>query len=353
MNQTAIAPAAAVDWGVIDGEPVRLFTLENDNGLMMRVTNYGATITELHVPDRNGHFADVVLGYDEISGYAGSSPYFGCIAGRNANRIDQGMFELDGKSYQLAKNDGPHHLHGGVKGFDKHVWNARVFSVPDGRAIRFGRVSPAGEEHYPGELRVSVTYTLTNSDELRVEMEATTDAPTLCDLAQHTYWNLAGHDSGTVNDHLLTIEADAYTPVDATLIPTGELRPVRGTPFDFREPKPIGRDLMRVPGGYDHNLVVRGTPGAMRPVATLRDPSSGRVMELFADQPGVQFYGGNFLDGTLRGKGGVMYERYGGLCLETQFFPNAINEPSWRAPVLRPGGLYRHTMVHRFTTDGE
>lgn len=352
---TGPVPGTTVErWGTIDGRPVHLYTLKNDNGLMMRVTNYGATITELHVPDRSGQLADIVLGYDSLAGYIASSPYFGCIAGRCANRIADGRFTLDGTAVQLARNNGPHHLHGGVKGFDKHVWEARLLKTADGPALRLERTSPVGEENYPGELRVVVTYTLSQRNELITDIEAHANAPTLCNLAQHTYWNLAGHASGPVDNQVLTLYASHYTPVSPALIPTGERAPVAGTPFDFTQPKPIGRDRAAVGGtpvGYDHNFVVNGSPREMRPVARVLDPASGRIMELSANQPGVQFYGGNFLDGTLVGKGGVKYPQYGGFCLETQCYPNAINVPAWVQPVLRPGETYHHRMVTRFTTD--
>lgn len=340
------------DWGVIDGMPVRLYTLKNANGLVMKVTNYGAIITELHVPDRNGDLTDIVLGYDSLDGYIAASPYFGCIAGRCANRIAKGQFTLDGKMYQLALNNGPNTLHGGVKGFDKHVWGARLLDTPDGPAIRLKRTSSNGEENYPGKLTATVTYTLTNANELRTEITAVTDAPTLCNLAQHTYWNLAGHNGGTVNNHVIQFNADRYTPVDDTLIPTGELAPVAGTPFDFRKPKPIGRDLKAVGGdpvGYDHNFVLNGEPHAMKRVCRVTEPTSGRILELHANQPGCQFYGGNFLDGSNIGKGGAVYRQYNGFCLETQLFPDSIHHPDWPSPILRSGQTYRHTMITKFT----
>jgi aldose 1-epimerase len=339
------------DWGTLEGERIELFTMQNASGLVMKVTNYGATITELHVPDRSGDMADVVLGFDDLQGYLSDSPYFGCIAGRCANRIAAGSFELDDSIYQLASNDGVNHLHGGTRGFDKRVWDATVLEMVDGPAVRFERLSPDGEEGYPGNLRVAVTYTLTNNNELRTEIEATTDAATVCNIAQHTYWNLAGHDSGPVLDHVLEFRAERYTPVNDSLIPTGSLSPVAGTPFDFREAKPIGRDLAAVGGdpvGYDHNLVVDGR--GLRLVCRVTEPRSGRTMELYSDQPGCQFYSGNFLDGSISGKGGAVYAQYQGFCLETQLFPDAIHQPAWPSPVLRPGETYRHVMITRFGT---
>ena len=266
----------------------------------MKVTNYGAIITSLTVPDRAGQMADIVLGYDSLDDYIAATPYFGCIAGRCANRIAKGRFTLDGKTYQLAVNNNGNHLHGGVKGFDKHVWDATVLDVSNGPAIRLKRVSPDNEENYPGELAATAVYTLTENNELKIEITAVTDAPTICNLAQHTYWNLAGHDSGTVNDHVIQFNADRYTPVDHAPIPTGALAPLEGTPFDFRKPKPIGRDLQKAGGdpvGYDHNFVLNGESDAMKLVCRAPNRPSGRVLELHTNQPGCQFYSGNFLDG--------------------------------------------------------
>ncbi|MEW6072645.1 MAG: aldose epimerase family protein [Planctomycetota bacterium] len=338
-------------WGSAGGQEVRLYTLRNERGLVMKVTDYGAIITELHLPDRDGRFADVVLGHDSLDGYLDGHPYFGCIAGRCANRIARGRFLLDGKSYQLACNNGPNHLHGGDVGFDKHIWEAETMDTPAGPAIRLSRLSPAGEEGYPGNLRATVTYTLTHANELVVEMAATTDAPTLCNLAQHTYWNLAGHASGPVLDHLLALNAERYVPVDETLIPIGAFARVAGTPFDFRTPKPIGRDLSSVGGdpvGYDHDFVLEGDPAVMKLAARVVEPVSGRVLEVRSDQPGCQFYGGNFLDGSEVGKGGAAYRQYGGFCLETQRHPDSIHHPDWPTVVLRPGEEYRHTIVFAF-----
>jgi len=294
-----------------------------------------------------------VLGYATLAEYEKESPYFGAIVGRVANRIGNAKFALDGREYRLAANDGPNHLHGGVKGFDKVVWAAKLIAGSDGPAVEFTHVSSDGDQGYPGTVTANATYTLTNADELRIEMRATTDQPTLVNLAHHGYWNLGGVDSGPITDHELTLFADEYTPGEA-LVPNGVVVPVKGTPFDFMTAKPIGRDLAAAGGsplGYDHNFIVRGDPRALRPVARVRDPKSGRVMTLEADQPGVQFYSGNFLDGTLHGKG-TPYEKHTGFCLETQKFPNAINVPAWRDQVtLRPGEIYTHTMVHRFSVE--
>lgn len=340
-------------FGTRDGTPVQLFTLTNTHGLVARITNYGAIVTELHVPDRAGRLADVVLGFENLDSYVQGHPYFGAIVGRVANRIRNAEFTLDGRSYALAANDRPHHLHGGTKGWDKAVWSARAVDTGEGPALELTYVSRDGEEGYPGTVTAKTVYTLTNDNELKVEMLATTDAATLVNMAHHSYWNLGGHDSGTILDHELTISADRYTP-GSPMVPDGRVEPVQGTPFDFTSPKPIGRELRHAGGtpiGYDHNFVVNGEPNQLRPVARLRDPTSGRVMTLSADQPGVQFYTGNFLDGSARGKG-TTYVQYAALCLETQKFPNAINVPAWRDQViLRPGQTYRHVMVHRFSVE--
>ncbi|MBI1369649.1 MAG: galactose-1-epimerase [Planctomycetes bacterium] len=342
------------DWGAASNHPVQLYTLTNIHGLVAKITSYGATLTELHLPDRHGQFADVVLGFDNLADYVKGHPYFGVIAGRCANRIAKGQFELDGKKYQLAVNNGVNHLHGGIVGFDKLVWSGEPMETSDGPSLKLTLVSPDGDEHYPGKVTVTVIYTLTNDNELKVEMSAVTDAPTIVNLAQHTYWNLGGDPSKNVLDDVLTLHADKYTPTDDTQIPTGELAPVAGTPFDFRKPKEIGRDIDALragPGkGYDHNFVVDGPAHQMRPVAEVYDPASGRVMQLSADQPGVQLYTGNFLDGTVTGKHGVVYQQHAGLCLETQTFPDAINHPNFPSPILRPGQTYEHHMTFRFST---
>ena len=349
-------PAAISEapFGKVGDEEVRLYTLKNSSGMVMKVMTYGAIITELHVPDKAGKPADVVLGFDNLDGYVKGNPYFGATVGRVANRIRNAKFKLDGKEYTLAANNKPHHLHGGNKGWDKVVWTAETAETADGPQIRFTHVSKDGEEGYPGTVTAKATYTLTNSNELRVDMEATTDAPTLVNMAHHSYWNLAGHDAGPITGHELTLFADKFTPGDP-MVPTGALKPVKGTPFDFTAAKPIGKDLEAAGGkpvGFDHNFVVNGEANAMRPAARLRDPKSGRVLTIEADQPGIQFYSGNFLDGTTKGKGGVAYAQYTGLCLETQKFPNAINVPAWKDQVvLQPGKPYKHAMVHRFTNE--
>jgi len=339
-------------FGRADGKDVDAYTLTNVHGLSMKVMTYGAIIVRLDVPDRRGALGDIVLGFDDLDGYLAGHPYFGATIGRVANRIRAGRFLLEGKAYEVATNNGPHHLHGGVKGWDKVIWSAEAIAeTADGPSLELTYVSPDGEEGYPGEVTASVTYTLTNANELRVDMRATTDRITLVNMANHSYWNLAGADAGPITEHELLLHGDELTPGDP-LVPTGEVKAVRGTPYDFRAPKPIGRDLKAVGGdpvGFDNNFVVNGDPDVLRPVARVRDPGSGRVMTVEADQPGVQFYSGNFLDGTVRGKGGRAYVKWSGFCLETQKFPNAINVPAWRNQViLRPGQAYLHRMIHRF-----
>jgi aldose 1-epimerase len=347
-------PITKAPFGKLDDREVELYTLTNPNGLVLEATTYGAIVTRLEAPDRAGRLADVVLGFDDLAGYTNGSPYFGAIVGRVANRIRDGRFELDGRRYAVPPSDGAHHLHGGPRGWDKVVWNGEAMEGPDGPAVRFSYLSPHGDAGYPGRVTATCVYTLTKKNELRVEMEAATDAVTLVNMAHHSYWNLGGAGTGPITDHELVLHASAYTPGDPT-VPVGQVEPVAGTPFDFTAGKRIGADLAASggdPPGYDHNFVVDGQPRALRPVARLADPKSGRVLTLEADQPGVQFYSGKFLDGSLRGKGGKLYGRYGGLCLETQAFPNAINVPAWRNQViLSPGTTYKHLMIHSFTTD--
>lgn len=352
-EQSVPSTTTAAPFGRVDDTPVHLYTLTNAHGLVARITNYGAIVTELHVPDKDGRLADVVLGFENLDGYVKGHPYFGAIVGRMANRIMNAGFTLEGRSYPLAANDKPHHLHGGRKGWDKVVWSARALDTANGPALELTYVSRDGEEGYPGTVRARTVYTLTNDDELKVEMQATTDTTTLVNMAHHSYWNLGGHNAGTILDHELTLHADQYTP-GTPMVPDGRVRPVANTPFDFTTAKAIGRELQQTgltPVGYDHNFVVNGEPNQLRAVARLKDPKSGRVMTISADQPGVQFYSGNFLDGSITGKGAT-YARHAGLCLETQKFPNAINVPGWQEQViLRPGRSYRHVMVHRFSIE--
>lgn len=332
---------------------MKLYTLTNANGLVLKVTDYGGIITELHVPDRSGQLADVVHGFDTIESYLNNNPCFGATIGRVANRISGATFELDSKTYKLALNNPStqSHLHGGKKGWDKVIWSAVTTESPRGPSIELAYVSPNGEEGYPGTVRATTTYTLTHDNELRVEMTAATDQPTIVNMAHHTYWNLGGTASGSVADHELALNADHYTP---GMPPSGAINAVANSPFDFTTAKPIGRDLQATggdPTGYDHNFIVNGEPHQLRRVARVQDPKSGRVMTLEADQPGVQFYTANFLDGSTRGKGAI-HSQYSAFCLETQRFPNSINVPAWRDQViLRPGQTYRHVMIHKFTAE--
>jgi aldose 1-epimerase len=340
-------------FGQVDGKPVDLYTLTNSKGMVAKITNYGAIVTSLMVPDRAGALGDIVLGFDNVGDYVEKSPFFGAIVGRVANRIANATFQLEGKTYKLAANNPPHHLHGGKKGWDKVIWTAEPKETAKGPSLKLTHVSPDGEESYPGTVTATATYTLTNDGALEVDMEATTDKTTLVNMAHHSYWNLGGYASGTILDQELQIDADKYTPGDP--VPDGKVVLVKGTPFDFTKSKPIGRDLKAAGGkpvGYDHNWVVNGDPHAMRQVARLKDPKSGRVMTITADQPGLQFYTGNFMDGSHKGKGGAVQAQYDGLCLESQKFPNSVNVPAWREEVvLRPGKTYRHKMVHRFTAE--
>jgi aldose 1-epimerase len=317
---------------------------------VLKITNYGATVTELHVRDRFGNLADVALGYDTLEQYVAGKSYFGAIVGRVANRIKNGLFELEGKSYKLAQNDGANHLHGGLQGFNKVVWSATPALLENGPALELKYLSLDGEEGYPSSLAVTVTYQLTNDSEFRVDMHAESAQTTIVNLAQHNYFNLAGYTSGSTLEHELRLKANEYTVVDAD---PGVTKPVEGSAFDFSDFKPIGRDLGQVGDkiGYDHNYIVLGPPGALREAACVREPNSGRVLTLESDQPGLQFYCGSALDGSEYGKG-VYYERYAGFCLESQKFPYAINVPSWRNQVvLHAGEVYRHRMVHRFSVE--
>lgn len=344
-----------------DGRMAHAYVLRNSAGVEAVLTDFGATLVALSVPDRNGVLADVVLGFDDVRGYEGKdNQYFGCTAGRVANRIAGGQFTLDGRVYQLATNNAPNHLHGGDKGFGQKLWAAELNA--DEARVLFRYSSPDGEEGYPGALGVSVEYTLTEANELVLEYSGVTDAATPVNLTHHSYFNLAGAGSPTVLDHVLQVNAAQYTPTDETLIPTGELASVAGTPLDFRKPTRIGDRVAQLDAtaaiGYDHNYAVRAkalgpqvaTALAAGPVAVLSEPQSGRVLELYTDQPGLQFYCGNFLSGQ-QGKGGKVYPHRSGCCLETQGFPNAVNEPSFPNTVLRPGETYRQVTVHRFLVD--
>jgi aldose 1-epimerase len=332
-----------------DGQTVDLYTLTNKKGMVARIMNYGGIVTELYAPDKNGKFEDVVQGFDTLAPYLNSPPYFGALVGRYANRIAKGHFTLNGKDYTLFVNNGPNALHGGKQGFDKVIWRVTPLQMADGPALVLTYVSRDGEEGYPGKLTAIVTYTLTNDNELKIDYKATTDAPTVLNLTNHSYFNLAGAGNGTILDHVLQLNADGYTPVDDTLIPTGQIAPVASTPFDFTKPMEIGARIAQVPGGYDHNFVVTGGgQGKMLTVGTLQDPKSGRTMEIQSTQPGVQFYTGNFLDGTIKGIGGT-YVKNAAMCLETQHFPDSPNRPNFPSVVLNAGQDYHQTTVYKFS----
>jgi aldose 1-epimerase len=338
-----------------DGTPVHLYTLKNAMGMEARVTDYGGIIVSLTAPDRDGKLEDVVLGFDNLDDYLADSPYFGAIIGRYGNRIAGARFELDGQEYSLAANDGGNTLHGGLVGFDKVVWNAEPYESEVGQGIVFTRVSPDGEEGFPGNLQVKITYFLSDAGSLSFDYEAISDKATPVNLTQHSYFNLAG--GGSILDHYLTLEADAYTPVGPGLIPTGKIAPVAGTPFDFTQPLRIGERIneahpqLELGIGYDHNFVVMGDAGDVRLAATVYEPTSGRIMEVHTSEPGVQFYSGNFLDGSLTGKSGQVYGQRTGFCLETQHYPDSPNQPDFPSTVLRPGETFSSQTVYWFSTD--
>ncbi len=332
-----------------DGRPVQLFTLKNENRMEVSITNYGGIVTSIKVPDKNGNIDDVVLGFDNLEQYKAGHPYFGTITGRYANRIANGRFELNGEVYQLATNDGENHLHGGIEGFDKKLWDYEINNSENSVILRY--LSPDGEEGYPGNLNVKVTYTLTEENELRIDYHATTDKPTVVNLTNHSYFNLSGEPTQVILDHLLTIHADRYTPVNEALIPTGELRHVEGTPFDFRTPEYIGTRIDSIPPGYDHNFVLNNPNQGVRNIATLKHEESGRVMEVYTDLPGVQLYTGNFLDGTIEDRNGHPIPQYAALCLETQLFPDSPNQPHFPPAVLNEGEAYETVTIYRFHTE--
>jgi aldose 1-epimerase len=334
-----------------DGEPVELFTLEQPNGLRARLTNFGAILVGLDVPDRGGQLADVTLGYDELAGWLENPAYMGATVGRYGNRIANARFELEEQTHRLTANEGSHHIHGGQVGFHKRLWLAEPFEEPHALGVRLTYSSSDGEEGYPGNLQSAVTYRLTQGNELRIDFTASTDRSTVINLVHHSYWNLSGQPSRTVLDHELELNADRYLPVDEEAIPLGAPEPVEGTAMDFRQPTTVGARIGRAPGGgYDHNFVLHQIPQTeqIQPAAKLYEPTSGRSMELLTNQPGVQFYAGLYLDGSIVGKGGVRYPQHGGLCLETQRWPDSPNRPGFPSPVLRPGEMYHHVMIHRF-----
>ncbi len=337
-----------------DGTPVDIYTLRNAKGCEARICNYGGIVVSLKVPDKNGKLGDVVLGYDNLDGYIKSSPYFGCLVGRYGNRIAKGKFTLNGKEYTLAVNNGPNALHGGLKGFDKVVWSAKPLVTSLGPALELKYLSQDGEEGYPGNLSVAAVYTLTDDNALRLDYTATTDKDTIVNLTHHSYFNLRGH--GDNLGHVVQINADKFIPVDRTLIPTGELRPVVGTPFDFRKPTAIGArvnaddEQIKFGGGYDHCWVINEKAGELAQQAVVSEPETGRVMEVWSTEPGLQFYGGNFLDGSIAGKGGWVYKHRNAFCMEPQHFPDSPNQPNFPPVVLKPGQAYRNTIIYKFST---
>jgi aldose 1-epimerase len=340
-----------------DGEKVDLFTLTNSSGMEVKITNYGGRVVSILAPDRHGHLADIVLGYDTLDGYLSKQdPFFGAIVGRYANRIAKGQFTLDGVVYHLPQNDGQNTLHGGPEGFDKKVWTARELS-PAHPAIELTYLSKNGEEGFPGNLSVKVVYTLIDSNELRIDYSATTDKDTVLNLSNHSYFNLAGQGSGDILKQVMMINADRFTPVDANLIPTGDLRSVEGTPFDFRKPTVIGARIqednqqLKFAKGYDQNFVLNRQGSGLTLAARAMDPESGRVLEVFTTQPGLQFYSGNFLDGSIRGKGGKVYGHRSAFCLETQHFPDSPNHPSFPTTELKPGQTFHQVTVFKFSTE--
>jgi aldose 1-epimerase len=351
-------PKAMVEkkpFGSVDGKNVDLYVLTNANGLKASITNYGGLVVSLEVPDKNGKLGDILLGYDNVDGFVKNSPYFNALVGRYGNRIAKGKFTLDGTAYTLAVNNGENALHGGLKGFDKVIWTAESFKNDKGVGVKLAYLSKDMEEGYPGNLKVTVVYTLTNKNELQIDYTATTDKATVCNLTNHNYYNLTGCKTDILG-HELTLYADRFTPVDSGLIPTGQLRPVKGTPMDFTKSTAVGARInvadeqLKFGGGYDHNWVLNKKGSEMSHAATLYEPTSGRVMEVWTNEPGIQFYSGNFLDGAIVGKGGVVYKQRYGMCLETQHFPDSPNKAAFPTTTLRPGETYKTTTVHKFYT---
>ncbi len=343
------------DFGKTDGKDVFLYTLTNANGMQVKITNYGGIATSIIVPDKNGKMADVALGFDNLDDYINKSPYFGAIIGRYGNRIANGKFTLNGKEYTLAQNNGQNNLHGGVKGFDKVVWDAEPFKNDDGLGLTLKYLSKDGEEGFPGNLNVTVTYTLTNDNELKIENRATTDKTTVVNMTHHSYFNLKGQGNGDILDHVLTLNADKYTPTDKTAIPTGELADVNGTPMDFRSPTAIGERIdddfeqLKIAGGYDHNWCINREDSELEQVGVVTEAGTGRILEVYSTAPGVQFYTGNFLDGTITGKEEKVYKKRYGFCLEPQNYPDTPNKPNFPSCVLEPGETYKHDIVYKFS----
>ncbi len=332
-----------------DGTAVEIYTLTNSNGLEAKIMTYGATLVTMKTPDRDGILDDIVLGRDTVADYVEDSPYFGATVGRCGNRIAHGRFLLDGETYVLAANDGEHHLHGGVKGFDKVVWHAKALRHENDGAVKFTYLSRDGEEGYPGNLSVAVTYVLTEENELKIYYEAETDKATPVNLTHHSYFNLAGQGSGNILGHELFLNAAFFTPVDSGLIPTGEIEAAAGTPWDFTTPHSIGREIARVEGGYDHNFILNKTADELSHAAAVYEPDSGRTMDIYTTEPGIQFYSGNFLDGSITGKRGKVYRKHFGFCLETQHFPDSPNQPDFPSVILRPGKKLSSLTIHKFS----
>lgn len=343
MENTSKAGITQADWGETDGKKVSLYTLTNKNGVQVTITNYGGTVTSWLAPDKAGNKSNIVLGFDKLQGYLNKPPYFGALVGRYGNRIANGKFKINGATYTLATNNGKNALHGGLKGFDKVVWDAMPASG-DSDALTLKYLSKDGEEGYPGNLNVTVKYTLTDDNELQIAYTAQTDKATPVNLTNHSYFNLTGDVSTPILNHTLQIDADRYTPVDTTLIPTGKLNPVAGTPFDFRQPHKIGERIGQVPGGYDHNFVLNGGKAPLRLVATVTDSSSGRKLDVYTEEPGLQFYTGNFLDGSIKTSDGKPINKHAAFCLETQHFPDSPNQPSFPTTIVQPGATY-HTIT--------
>jgi len=358
LFSSAVANAQATvtkaPFGTADGQSVDLYTLRNVHGVEAKITNYGGILVSLKVPDRNGKFDDVVLGFNDLDTYLKGHPYFGALIGRYGNRIAKGRFTLNGVEYKLAVNNGENTLHGGVKGFDKVVWSGKEMKTKAGPAVVLTYLSKDGEEGYPGNLNVRVMYTLTNNNELKIEYSATTDKDTVTNLTHHSYFNLAGEGNGDILNHLVSINGSRFLPTDAGSIPTGELRKVAGTPFDFLTAHAIGERInqdeeqLKLGNGYDHTWIINGRPGTLRLAASAYESTSGRTMQVWTTEPGVQFYTGNFLDGTLTGKSGKIYQRRFGFCFETQHYPDSPNHPAFPTTTLKKGATYRSTTIYRF-----
>jgi len=357
-NKQAIVGIKKGDFGNINGKEIDIYTLTNKNGVNAKIINYGAILVSLMVPDRNGNFKDIVTGFDSLGDYINNKSFFGAIVGRYGNRIAKGKFQLDGNEYQLTINDGENHLHGGNIGFYKAVWDAKPLESERGPSLKLTLVNPDGDEGYSGMVTMSVIYILTNDNELEIKYEGTTDKPTILNPTHHSYFNLSGDFNTTILDHELFIDADSITPVDETLIPTGKITSVENTPMDFRRPTLIGSHInedyeqLRYGRGYDHNWVLNNyAKGKIRKVASLYESKSGRLMEVITDQPGIQFYSGNFLDGTITGKGEVVYKYRSALCLEAQHYPDSPNKPNFPSVTLRPGELYKQTTIYKFLVE--